>query len=305
MRRHGLWWALTALLVVGAWGVAMADGCFVPRHRPGVRPQDISEPNQKALIVFQDGMEDLIVQARYQGGSEDFAWLVPTPVRPRVGKCSNKLFHELSRFTAPSLMPASSRSETTGGAHRDNVVVYERKQVGVYDVTVLGASGAGGLLHWLNTHGYAVSSRLKGLLDEYIHRGWTFTAMRIDLRKAGGGNPDKVRRLLASGELQSLRLTFAATQPIYPLKISSANRGSTEILLYLMTPGEPDTRGFQKQYSRRLEAGVCNLLTERLPEVHRDLVLTKLVRVMRSEDMVEDLVFRLGARPHPMPHPMR
>ena len=300
MRRYGMWLVLTALLTVGAWGVAGADGCFVPRHRTGARPQDISEPNQKALIVFQDGVEDLIVQARYQGGDEDFAWVVPTPARPQVGKCSNKLFHELSRFTAPPMPTAPSRSESNAGGARDGVTVYERKQVGVYDVTVLGATGAGGLLHWLNSHGYAVSSRLKGLLDGYIRRGWTFTAMRIDLRKAGGGNPEKVRRLLASGELQSLRLTFPASQPIYPLKISSANRGSTEVLLYLMTPGEPDTLGFQQQYSRRLDAGVCNLLTERLPEIHRGLVLTKLVRVMRSEDMVDDLVFRLGRKQHPM-----
>ena len=300
MKRHAVALAIGFLLAWGAWGVAQADGCFVPHRRHGARPQDISEPSQKALIVLQDGVEDLIVQARYQGGAEDFAWIVPTPVRPQVGRCSNRLFHELSRFTAPPMPMAAPRASTGGAVARDRVTVYERKQVGVYDVTVLGATGAGGLLHWLNAHGYAVSPRLKGLLDDYILRGWVFTAMRIDLRKAGGGDPEKVRRLLASGELQSLRLTFRSSRAVYPLRISSANHGSTEILLYLMTAGEPGTNGFQRQYSRRLDAETCQRLTDGLPCIRQGLVLTKLRRVMSAEEMTEDLVFPLDRAPGPV-----
>src|SRR5207245_25977 len=57
-----------ALMVLPAFG----DGCFVFRWDKKV---DINEPTQKAIIVYDAGREDLLLQVRYEGALEDFGWL--------------------------------------------------------------------------------------------------------------------------------------------------------------------------------------------------------------------------------------
>src|ERR1044071_8045797 len=85
-------------LMLGLGISALADGCFVTADK-----RDIHEPTQKALIVYECGREDLVLQVRYAGATENFAWLVPTPARPNLVECSEKIFYDLAVFTHPVL----------------------------------------------------------------------------------------------------------------------------------------------------------------------------------------------------------
>src|SRR5205807_2668270 len=85
---------------------------------------------------------------------------------------------------------------------------------------------------WLNRNGYAVSPRIAGVLDDYIQRGWCFTAMRIDLKreheeagdakeagkKAEEDEAGKTTAKLRNGTIQPIHLTFRSTVPVYPLR---------------------------------------------------------------------------------------
>ncbi len=54
--------------------ISLADGClFTQLYR------DIYEPNQLAMIVFDDMVEKIIFQINYYGAAEDFAWVIPVP----------------------------------------------------------------------------------------------------------------------------------------------------------------------------------------------------------------------------------
>ncbi|MFC1572633.1 hypothetical protein ACFL6M_03435 [Candidatus Eisenbacteria bacterium] len=72
---------LLGLVLLAALGsTARADGMFVSR----LRHADIREPEQKALIYYHDGVEDLVLSVRYEGAPEDFGWIVPLPAVPEL-----------------------------------------------------------------------------------------------------------------------------------------------------------------------------------------------------------------------------
>lgn len=63
-------WQFRCLWVLGvclAAGAAWADGGFVGKRG------NMAEPEQKAVILFADGIEDLILQVQYDGAVEQCA----------------------------------------------------------------------------------------------------------------------------------------------------------------------------------------------------------------------------------------
>ncbi len=96
---------LTPLLLVPVIAVllsppnASADGMFVVPKFVWDKHKDINEPTQKAILVYDAGREDLILQVKYEGPVDEFGWLIPVPNLPTVQKGSMKCFYELSKYT--------------------------------------------------------------------------------------------------------------------------------------------------------------------------------------------------------------
>ncbi|MDT8389684.1 MAG: DUF2330 domain-containing protein [Lentisphaeria bacterium] len=215
--------ALVMLHGVGVW----ADGCFVWQ-----KGADIVEPSQKAIIAHIEDSQTMILQVKYQGPAQDFAWIVPLPGKPDVSviKPEDNPFEEISRYTQVRDRYRYGRKlmddEQIGGG----VTVLERKVVGPYDIAVLAAEEADALLQWLNKHGFAFPGSRQDVLAHYTRKKWFYVAMRID--------PDQLQNddigKLKTGELQAIRFKFKTQQAVYPLKISSVNAGETTLLLYLL-----------------------------------------------------------------------
>jgi len=62
---------------------------------------DIYEPNQLAMIVFDDMVEKIIFQVDYEGEAEDFAWVIPVPGYPYLFSVDDEIFYELHKLTRP------------------------------------------------------------------------------------------------------------------------------------------------------------------------------------------------------------
>jgi hypothetical protein len=297
------------LLVFGA--VLYGDGCFVWK-----KGADLEEPTQRAIIYWQGGREALILQVKYAGAAEDFAWIVPLPGRPEVDAIDveKSPFEELSLYT--------QRRRRWGykgraAAEKEAVTVLERKVVGVYDVAVLAASEAGALSNWLNNNGYAFPQERKDVLEHYTRKKWVYVAMRID-RKAL--KSDEVKKL-KTGELQPIRFRFAAKEMVYPLKISSVNSGQTEVLLYVLADAPMAVEGKHEQQGLSIERNICGFAVYQDPEfgtyrkargeelpltwealgVPKDkgLSLCKYRAVYKTVEMTNDLVFE---RFEPIPY---
>ena len=219
--------ALLVCLLSGRQDVC-ADGCFV--WNKGV---DIREPSQKAIVLYDEGVEDLILQVKYHGPTKDFGWLIPVPNRPEVEKASIESFYFLSRLTQ-----LRQRYGRQGKEHLDSkkIRVLEFKTVGVYDVATLAAKDGPALEAWLQKHDFNWPDKGREVLRHYVEKMWYFVAVKVNLGRAD--DPD-VANKLQTGELHPLRITFRTPQCTYPLRISSLNKGDCSVDIYMISCKQP------------------------------------------------------------------
>lgn len=217
--------------------VVRADGCMFPDEAAWRRMRErsmINEPEQKAVVFFSKGKEDLIISPSYEGPTDRFAWVIPVPKRPKLEILKGAIFHELAALVRPR-----PRDQAKAGAPAmgipGGVTVLERKTVGAYHVSVLLATDGQALMKWLKANKYHLPSKAVGPITHYVKEGWTFVACRVKAPSAAKG--------LRTGTLAPIRLTFAAQRPVYPLRLSSANPKPFSTLVYLILPtGEEGER---------------------------------------------------------------
>ena len=159
---------------------ARADGCFVWRNRA----IDVLEPEQKALIYYDQGREDLVLSVKFTGAPEEFGWIVPLPSVPEIFAEDSLLFRLLSQQTQRRW---SDRSERGRMLYRTmGVETVLSRRVGIYDAKVVEASTGKDLRGWLSSHGYRVPPEGERVLDRYIRKGWVFATLRIAPPVAAG-----------------------------------------------------------------------------------------------------------------------
>jgi hypothetical protein len=289
---------------------ARADGMMMPSRAAWNKFRErayINEPEQKAVVYFRGGQEDLIISPGYSGSSAEFAWVVPVPARPKVKIVEGALFHELARLCFPEPprgRGAEGKKALTAGATQA-VRVIERKTVGAYDVSVLEASDGRALMKWLAANGYHLPEKAVGPVQAYVKERWTFVACRIKDSSSGAG--------LRTGTLAPLRLTFAAKQPVYPMRLSSANPQPFRVLIYLLLPAGEVTGNVQslapfrapvlgsmRPHSAHIRATLAAGQEEypTLAKLGRDtlLVLVQEERHIRPEFCTQDFVWALPGR---------
>jgi hypothetical protein len=336
MRKTSLLLVILSIFIIMSH--ACADGAFfgersviVPKSSDKVTyAGDITEPTQKAILIYCKGIEQLALEVSFKGDASKFAWLVPTPAKPEVTKIDQPLFHDIHNATLPevkywldsdlllgdiesrsSLRSSGYLSAGSGGApvaerkHLD-VEVLDQKPIGQYDIAVLRAGNEGDLLEWLTRNGYAISPSVSPVLTDYIHRGWVFTAMRVNTAyQASAGER------LSEGVLQSLSFKFKSSEPIYPLKISSLNKGKTDVLIYLWSDIRYDEPLLKTEWSVDSLPFVDLDDIVRIPDSghtsgvswtgrHR---LTKFTASFAPEQMSRDLLFKSSATNEVTPIP--
>ncbi len=245
-----LWLLAWMGLVLISTGTAQADGCFVFRWNKDI---DIKEPTQKAIIVFDGGREELLLQVKYEGPLEEFGWLIPVPSLPEVEKGSMEPFYELSRITQRDVhsdFRMMMRGGVTAG-DAESVKALEVKTVGAYQVAVLSAKESGSLAAWLQSHDYSIPQDQSGVVEEYIRKGWYFVAVKIQLNKGdtfervsasreAQGPPSRqalrqISQQLAEGELHPLLIGFDTAKCVFPLTISAVGGKPSEVSLYVLS----------------------------------------------------------------------
>lgn len=220
-----------ALAALATEPEAKADGLFFADQLTFSRYREkayIHEPEQKAAIIWRNGVEDLIISPRFSAPSERFAWVVPTPSRPTVAKVSGAIFHELAKLAVPYVpkTPGTERAKQAAGV--GEVSLLERKTVGAYDVAVLQANDPHALMRWLKANKFVVPPAAEGPMRQLIQERWTFVAMRVRVAEAARG--------LREGTLAPVRLTFRTAKPVYPLRLSAALPSPFDVVVYLIVP---------------------------------------------------------------------
>jgi len=201
---------------------AWADGMLLP-----IMDRTILETEQRAIIFFDEGKEDLIVATSFSGNAEEFAWIIPTPSKPEISKSTQLVFERLNEITQPQTWEplVQSRPDLLEKSARDDgVKIVEQKNVDYYDISVLEASDKDALYNWLNDNGYLFPLGGRNIVDEYIKKGWFFTAIKINNQMILGS----VREQLSTGNIVPLKLSFNTDKIVYPLKISQITGSEDE-----------------------------------------------------------------------------
>jgi len=265
--------------------ISLADGgLFTPLDR------DIYEPNQLAMIVFDDMVEKIIFQVNYEGDAEDFAWVIPVPGYPKLFPVEDEIFYELHELTKPvppwsfgcgwGLVPPAS------GDGDEGVHIWEENQVGIYHTTTLSASDPNSLVEWLNDNGYAFPIEGQEILDYYIQKQWFFVAMKIQSDEIVN-NSDYY-----TGAIQPIGIMFFSDEMVYPLKISALSTPTwgTEVLIYTFSDKRVTFPGATEEYNAVISPDQLKEYPILQGLIDETFVLTKLRKTFISEEMGNDLV---------------
>jgi hypothetical protein len=92
--------ALLLGLILGT-GMTWADGKAYP---PVAVSTEVTMPDQRALLVWSNGVERLAIETRIVGEGTNFAWVVPLPSVPKVEAATTGLFPTLAWLTPPKVV---------------------------------------------------------------------------------------------------------------------------------------------------------------------------------------------------------
>jgi hypothetical protein len=123
-------------------------------------------------------------------------------------------FNELSALTTPRLVfPPPRDCFTQPAVARSNgeiVAVVEPESAGAFDYAVIEDSDPAALLAWLRDNGYQVGAETEPLIRSYAEAGMKFVAMKV----SGGQGAQAI---------QPVAITYRATQPTLPIRLSAAS----------------------------------------------------------------------------------
>ena len=228
MFRHLLRIACVSVLAMSVLLLATpAEACGCAAYLP--REGDANVSQERALIRWNDGTEDIVMELSVQGSSQEAAWILPVPSPATVKLGDPQLFDTLRELTKPRIeytfQPIFMPGMAGGAAPLPPVTVLERQTLGPFDVSTLAAQDATALSDWLATNGYTFPSRLARVLRYYVDQNWFFVAVKLS-----SGAADQA----LTGKLDPLWVTFESAELIYPMRPSALARRGLGVSLYVL-----------------------------------------------------------------------
>jgi len=204
---------------------------------------DVYQSAQRAVILYGNSTQHLILSIRFEGDAEEFAWVIPVPEKPEIDVSDSELFWELSDLTIRAIPKPGFGCALAPSP--DGVDVIQEQVVGPYATAILSAGDPTALVDWLNANGYFFPEDGQEIISEYIEKEWYFVATRINSVAEDTGDA------LAEGSIEPIVLSFASDEIVYPLRITSLSATSPEVLLYVFA----DEVVVPKQYPFRIGFG--------------------------------------------------
>jgi len=263
-----------------------ADGCYFPPPNHG----QLYEPTQEAVIVFNGHHETLIIKPSFSGEASEFAWVVPVPAYPTVEKSDRELFYELDRLTSPVRYgPAPMGLTFSGEAKASDVGIYlhERKQVGIYDTVIMSGWDENNFVWWFQKEGFNIPDSARPIIKGYMDKHWAFVVMKINSSDF-------------DGEIQPAQFGFDTPEAVYPLRISSVNKGASKITLYAFAESRMQEDGFNVTYAKQLDAKDLLYDYPKLNQLlDRGYFLTRMERTMWPAEMSYDIALAKDTTTNP------
>jgi hypothetical protein len=210
-------------------------------------------------IIFVDNPDSTvtaIIQIKYVGPSQKFAWVIPMPGKPTVDVSSNTAFQRLDNATAPQYRlevtvegmcmqqyyPTAFGNTATGasapqaGAAMDSksaVTVIDMGSVGPYDYTTIavdpslaGKDAAKVATDWFTANGYDLTTLDSAVLSPYLNDGLNLLAF-------------KLTKGTDTGAIRPVVLTYESKLPAVPIRPTAvAAQDDMGIQIWVVGPSQ-------------------------------------------------------------------
>lgn len=215
-----------------------------------VGPVGSSLENHAAQVIIarHDDHTVLTLANDYTGTEASFGIVIPVPEvldAADVNLPDPEMFAAFDLYAAPRIVSytcdqlhgynyydsasSSADSGAAGSDDADGVVVESEFSVGEYDIVVLSATGAEGLVSWLDSNGFVLSAAAEPVVQDYIDQGQYFLAAKVNLEA------------LPSGQsfLSPLQFRYDSAAFGLPIKIgTTVSPGEQEVVIHFLTPSE-------------------------------------------------------------------
>jgi len=288
---------LTAFLLICTVKIPVkADGAILP-------PDEIYymyETYQKALIIYDEGHEDLVISISFSGNADNFGWIVPIPNKPDISKVDYSIFEKLSTETLPKQnilekilgeqnyyyggeMLESAPSDKALEEEATSVEVIEEESIGIYDYAILTADDPGDLKDWMEENGYRLptgsdyedyddynpfSTEYKSQSELWsdalpIIKDYIDSQWYFVTVKINNEYKDSsgVEKQLEEGAVDPLRFSFDTTDMIYPMALTSISKRSISVTLYILDDHRVRVSNYDRDYCSSSDDEECSMFT--------------------------------------------
>ncbi len=205
--------------------MTFADRCILP-----VTDADVYGPGQKAIIVWNGQVEYLILSTDlYASSDTKVLEILPLPSNPEVQAGDFQSFEAIQDLMTKN-MPRAVTSDYKAGLE-----VLFHKKIGAHDITVVHATSVDELSRFISEYtgkmGVAqprIREETIQIISEYLAREYNYWVF------------DLVDLYSTASSLEPITYKFQSPSLYYPLKVSTTAKGTTEIILYLITPDQID-----------------------------------------------------------------
>lgn len=210
-----------ATLLAAPGGTARACACG------GIVSPDLDArvTGEQGLVTFDGDVETIVMRLDVDSVADNAALVVPTPTPATATQADPAIFTELERLTAPRIEHHSGERpdlDEAGAAAGSAPTVVAQVQLGPLEATTLTGGDLTGVREWLDGNGYAMRPEVSAQLQPYLSQGWSLVAMRLM-----GDKP-------LDGQLDPIRLDFAAEEMVYPMRMSAAAKATQRVVIYTL-----------------------------------------------------------------------
>ncbi|WP_175415745.1 DUF2330 domain-containing protein [Acidipropionibacterium jensenii] len=225
---------LASGLTVAPSQVAVACACGGIATDPGSQ----TRVSREAAVIVFDGRTERIDMTLSMTSSDvrSAAWLMPAPVGTRLSLGATGVIGRLDAAAAPKVVTSTKlrlvpgltarqdRDQATAPRADSGVAVESRVRIGPFIVTTLSGSRAEALDDWLVANGFTTRANLLPVVQSYLDAGWRINAVKLV--------PEGAPTL--GSTLPPLRMTFATTTAVYPMKMSGLAAADQQVRIHLL-----------------------------------------------------------------------
>lgn len=253
---------------------------------------------ETALITWDGTHETIDMVLLLKGQAADAAWIMPVPQGTVVSLGDRAVFGKLVAATAPrvekqyTFWPSFGVGDKSvvSGAQAPGGLSVTTSEVGPFTVSTLSGTDPEAVNTWLADHGYPTKPALTATFAEYLADGWSIDAVKLT---SPGGQ--------LAGSLDPLRMTFTASAPVYPIKLSQHARDVQGVTLYIAAAHRMEiTRQASPSYVEPVFAGrVVAADLGLTPLDGQDVYLTAFTQILQPSLITDDYAFGRAADDRP------